>query len=121
VREVAARRGIEVHGSAGVVMGASGQLESVVENLLENAVQHGGPHVKVELCDDGFAVIDDGPGIAPADLDKMFDRFFTTDRKRGTGLGLALVRLLVQAHGGTVTAESRPGHTALRVRLPTAS
>lgn len=124
VREVAARRGVAVEGSARAVMGASGQLESVVENLLENAVQHGGPHVKVELFDDdthsGFAVIDDGAGIAPADLERIFDRFFTTDRKRGTGLGLALVRLLVQAHGGTVVAESRPGHTALRVRLPAA-
>ncbi|HWB79666.1 MAG TPA: ATP-binding protein [Nannocystaceae bacterium] len=120
VRDVAARRGLAVQGSARVVMGAAGQLASVVENLLENATQHGGPHVSVELFDDGFAVKDDGPGIAPADLERMFDRFFTTDRKRGTGLGLALVRLLVQAHGGTVTAESRPGHTELRVRLPAA-
>jgi signal transduction histidine kinase len=122
VHEVAARRNVPVVGAARAVLGATGQLESVIENLLENAAQHGGPTVKVELFEDGehtgFAVIDDGPGIAASDLERIFDRFFTTDRKRGTGLGLALVRLLVQAHGGRVDAQSRPGRTTLRVRLP---
>jgi signal transduction histidine kinase len=67
----------------------------------------------------GVDVIDDGPGISPANLPKVFDRFFTTDRaKGGTGLGLALVRAVMEAHGGRVEVESVLGRTRLRVVLP---
>jgi signal transduction histidine kinase len=123
VRGVASRRGIAVEAEAGAVLGAARQLESVLENLLENAERHGGS-ARVLLVDEGsqrgFAVIDDGPGIAAADLGHVFDRFFTTDRKLGTGLGLALVKSIVRAHGGSAEVESRPGHTVFTVRLPRA-
>ena len=101
------------------------QLESAVSNLVENALRHGGPDVKVQVVGftdgawTGVDVIDDGPGISPANLPKVFDRFFTTDRaKGGTGLGLALVRAVMEAHGGRVEVESALGRTRLRVVLP---
>jgi signal transduction histidine kinase len=68
----------------------------------------------------GFDVIDDGPGISPANLPRIFDRFFTTDRSEGTGLGLALVKAICEAHGGSVTVQSAPGRTVFSVRLPAA-
>lgn len=101
------------------------QVESALANLVENALRHGGPDVSV--CVTGWAdarwtgvdVRDDGPGISPANLAKVFDRFFTTDRaKGGTGLGLALVRAVAEAHGGRVEVESRPGDTRFRFVLP---
>ena len=67
----------------------------------------------------GFRVIDDGRGISEANLPRVFDRFFTTDRGAGgTGLGLALVRAIAVRHGGEVTVDSRPGRTVFTVRLP---
>lgn len=124
--EVAARLGgVVASGSAGSVAGVREQLTAVVTNLLENAKRHGGPHVRVERWRRGelagFDVVDDGPGIDPRHLSQLFDRFFTTDRDRGgTGLGLALVKAVAEAHGGSVQAHSTPGETrfvvALRIR-----
>ena len=71
-----------------------------------------------------FAVADNGPGIPPAELDRIFDRFHRTDagrdrRRGGTGLGLAIARALVEAHDGRIWAESEPGMGAtLRFELP---
>lgn len=119
--EVAAVRGVALRGTTPPVDGDRAQLESVVANLVENALRHGGPGVTVaiEAGPDGFAVVDDGAGITSANLPRVFDRFFTTDRTGGgTGLGLALVRAIVRRHGGDVAVESRPGRTAFVVRLP---
>lgn len=115
--------GVTVTGVAGPVRGDAAQLELVVDNLLANARLHGGPPVEVAAFEEGattgFLVVDHGPGISPANLPHVFDRFFTTGQaRRGTGLGLAMVKAVVEAHGGTVTVESRPGHTAFRVTLP---
>ena len=73
-----------------------------------------------------LTVVDDGPGIPPALLPDVFERFARgeTSRVRGagsTGLGLAIVAAVVEAHGGSVQVESRPGRTAFEVRLPVAS
>jgi len=72
----------------------------------------------------GITVEDDGPGIPPAHLTALFERFYTTDRARGgTGLGLALVKAIAEAHHGGVTVESEPGRTRFRawVGLPPAT
>jgi signal transduction histidine kinase len=117
---------------AGEVEGSAAQLATVLDNLIDNAYAHGGPEVHVEVhglgVDDseerrtGFEVIDDGPGISPANAERVFDRFFTTNREHGgTGLGLALCQRIVETHGGTIEVESRPGRTCMRVWLPAAS
>jgi signal transduction histidine kinase len=121
-----------VHGEGvGGVHVAGGTLESLLVHVLENAQQHGGAGVEVELRTSaergppggkpGVAihVHDTGPGISPANLSRVFDPFFTTARPSGgTGLGLSIVRSLVTAHGGTVDLSSRPGETTVRIWLP---
>jgi signal transduction histidine kinase len=106
------------------VHGVASRIESVLRNVIDNALSFARERVQVELRRDGDAVVvvvsDDGPGIAPADLPRVFDRFFTTrGDSRGTGLGLALARAVVEAHGGTMHAESLPsGGARFVVRLP---
>ncbi|MCA9704624.1 MAG: HAMP domain-containing protein, partial [Myxococcales bacterium] len=123
----AERPGVRVEGRCGWVEGCAEQLEAVVLNLVDNALQHGGAVTPVIVrgwataTETGLQVIDHGPGIAPGHRDKIFDRFFTTDRHHGIGLGLAMVRLVCQAHGGEVTVRSRPGHTVFSVALPAAA
>ena len=118
---------VEVVGPDATVHGDPAQLDAVVANLVDNAREHGGSGVTVRVeawqSDEraGFDVIDDGAGISAANLARVFDRFFTTDRAGGTGLGLALVRAIVEQHGGSVAVESVPGRTVFRVELPRAS
>ena len=95
-------------------------LRVVVDNLLDNAVkytQHGG-HVHVELEIVGDEVVlkvrDDGIGIDPDHLDRIFERFYRVDKARsrelgGTGLGLSIVKHIARAHAGRVWVESKPG------------
>jgi len=124
----------ELGAGGGRVMGDGSRLQQVVWNLVSNAVKFspGGSRVRVLLRrEDGAAevtVVDEGPGI-PADfLPHLFERFTqleggTTRRHGGLGLGLAIVRHLVELHGGTVRAASDgPGRGAtFTVRLPLAS
>lgn len=98
------------------VRGVAERLETVVDNLLANAASFAQPEgvVRLVVAREGaraqLAVSDDGPGIAEDDLPHVFERFFTTRRHdKGSGLGLALVRAVVEAHGGAVSATSRPG------------
>lgn len=105
------------------------RIHQVVANLLANARTHTPPgtHVTAGLAIDGayavLTVTDDGPGIAPELLPKVFERFVRADasrvRKSGqsTGLGLAIVAAVVQAHRGTVKVTSRPGRTQFEIRL----
>ena len=100
------------------------RVRQVLANLLDNALRHtpAGGRVTVQALphnSDGvlISVRDTGPGIAPADLPHVFDRFYRGDRSRarssgGTGLGLAIARSLVQAHGGRMWVESAPGKGA---------
>ena len=128
VAEVAARHpGVHLDGQGGRVEANEAQLVSAVHNLVENARRYGGTDAEVVLrswsteAETGVEVQDDGPGISAANLPQVFDRFFTTGREvGGTGLGLALVQAVVQAHGGRVTVESAPGRTVFRVALPCA-
>jgi len=100
------------------------RLHQVLFNLVDNAIRHGRPGGRVSLSganrDDRnveVRVTDDGPGIPPEAVGRLFERFYRVDRARsreqgGTGLGLAIVKHLVLAHGGQVGVESTPGHGA---------
>lgn len=119
------RAQVELADQGCVVRGDASQLDAAISNLVDNALDHGGPDVTVTLRLSRLGdrcvidVIDDGPGISAANQARVFDRFFTTARHGGgTGLGLALVKAVVEAHGGTVTLQSRPGLTRFRITLP---
>jgi signal transduction histidine kinase len=113
------------------VLGDASRLQQVIWNLLSNAIRFApvGGRVQVRMENAGswieLSVTDDGPGIDAAFLPYVFDRFRQADssstrRHAGLGLGLAIVRHLVELHGGTVEArnrEDRPG-AVLMVRLP---
>lgn len=106
------------------------RLEQVLFNLLTNAAKYGSPGtaIEVELASGPaaveIAVRNRGPGIERADLERIFERYQRTEAARhgglpGLGLGLYMSRKLVQAHGGTLVAESVPGDvTTFRIRLP---
>jgi signal transduction histidine kinase len=103
-------------------------------NLVTNAIKYTPPggSVALGLEEDPeagtvvFSVRDTGIGIAPGDLPHIFDRFWRADPARsrtgdrpGTGLGLAITKWIAEAHGGTITVQSRPGRgTLFTVRLP---
>jgi two-component system, OmpR family, sensor kinase len=106
------------------------RLAQVLRNLVTNAVRHTGPngHIEISIGSENgsavFAVVDDGTGIEPDQLGRIFDRFHRTDEGRsraegGSGLGLAIARAIVEAHGGTISASSTPGKGAtVRFRIP---
>ncbi|NUS05340.1 MAG: HAMP domain-containing protein [Nonomuraea sp.] len=107
-----------------VVRGDALDLSRVLTNLMDNAVRHTSSKVEVALTADGvLTVTDDGPGIPEQDRERVFNRFTRLDSGRsrdegGAGLGLAIVRETVRAHGGTVVLEdAAPGLRAV-VRLP---
>jgi two-component system OmpR family sensor kinase len=124
-----------------VVNGDEARLRQVVGNLMTNALVHtpAGTPVTLRLRGEpGLAVIevaDRGPGLAPEQVNRVFERFYRADVARtrrsgdgsgdagsGTGLGLAIVAALVVAHGGVVEVETLPGQGAtFRVRLPLAA
>lgn len=90
-------------------------LRVVIENLAQNALRYAGPGatLTVSVAPGELKVSDDGAGVAEEDLPRLFERFFRADRvrgSRGTGLGLAVVKHIVAAGGGTVDAEGAPGH-----------
>lgn len=98
-------------------------LASVVRNLIDNALHHGKgePRLVIEpaTAQVRLRVIDDGPGVSPANADRIFSAFFTTDREGGgTGLGLALVKTLVEVHGGQIRLADRAEGCEFVVTLP---
>ena len=105
-------------------------LEQILVNLVENSLRHtgAGGRITIETVRQGrgtaLAVRDTGTGIPPEHLPRIFERFYRADSGRsreagGTGLGLAIVRHLVEAHGGSVSAESVPGSgTTIRMLFP---
>jgi signal transduction histidine kinase len=109
------------------IEGNGAELQQVLVNLLLNAAQALEPGGKIEVTtapdgDDGVRVevADTGPGIAPADLERLFEPFFTR-RPDGTGLGLYVCWGIVERHGGRIDVHSRPGEGArFTVRLPRA-
>jgi two-component system sensor histidine kinase MprB len=107
-----------------MVTGSTDSLQVAVRNLLDNAAKFGPPgaQVEVRLRAGELTVRDHGPGIAPADLPHVFDRFYRAPSARGvpgSGLGLSIVRQVAERHGGTVRAEAAPGGgTLIRLWLP---
>jgi signal transduction histidine kinase len=101
------------------------RIGEVLANLLTNAIRHtpegGSVRITVGPAPAGvaFAVSDTGPGIDARDLPHVFDRFVKSADSGGAGLGLAIARSLVEAHGGRISAESAPGQgTTMRFVLP---
>jgi signal transduction histidine kinase len=107
------------------------RLHQVVANLLDNAVRHSPPEGRVWLSAHAatagrttIVVADEGPGIPPEEVERVFERFHRTDAARatrdgGTGLGLAIARWIVDAHGGVIRAEPRePRGCRMVVEIP---
>ena len=110
------------------IAAAPDRMRQVFANLLDNAIKYTptGGQVRVVAVREGdtavISVADSGVGIAPEHLPRIWDRLYRADpsrSERGLGLGLSLVKAYVEAHGGTVTASSEPGHgSTFTVRLP---
>ena len=112
-------------------------VEQAISNLVDNAVKYSPPGTRVwlrasEVADEPHGpwvevvVADEGPGISPEHLHRIFERFYRVDKARsreqgGTGLGLAIVKHIALVHGGQVAAESAPGEgSTFRLSLPIA-
>ena len=113
-----------------IVNGIRIQLTRLLANLLDNAERYRENTIDVELERAAgqavLSVTDDGPGIAPEDRDRVFDRFTRLDTARsrdsgGTGLGLPIVHNIAAAHGGSVRVEDSPRGARFVVRLPLAA
>ena len=128
------QKGVElaanVAAGAEIVTGDPIRLEQALQNLAANALRHTPKGGRVSLSaafEDGGIVVtvgDTGSGIAPEHLPHVFDRFYKVDPSRagqaaGSGLGLSIVKAIVERHGGTVTAASRPGGgTTFTLKFP---
>lgn len=111
------------------IKGDQNGLKTIIVNLLSNAVKYtpSEGHITLQLQEKKekiiLEVINSGPGIDKQDLPFIFSRFYRTDKSRsqksgGAGLGLTITRKLVQAHGGEISAESKPGLTKFSIHFP---
>jgi signal transduction histidine kinase len=115
------------------VMGDYDRLTQAVSNLVDNALTYTPENGRITLVLQPYGtasvdviVGDSGPGIPPIELDRIFERFYQVDKSRegagetrGSGIGLAIVKELVEAHGGEVFASSQPGQgSTFTIRLP---
>jgi signal transduction histidine kinase len=100
------------------------RIGEVLGNLLSNAIRHtpagGVVMVAAVVTGDGveLSVADTGTGIPPERLPQVFDRFSRSPESPGAGLGLAIAKSLVEAHGGTISADSGPNGTTISFVLP---
>ncbi len=128
---------VTIEPDAGVVPGDADRLEQAIQNLAANALRYAPAGSRVELrarrLGDRIVlqVVDHGAGIAPEHLPHLFDRFYKVEASRvttpgrppeagghGSGLGLSIVKAIVERHGGTVGVESTAGQTTFELRLP---
>lgn len=105
-------------------------LELAITNILDNAVKYSNPPAKItirleqEMDEAVISIRDQGIGISPADLEHIFERFYTADKARsrrlgGAGLGLSIVRTIIENHHGTIGVQSELGKgTTFTIRLP---
>jgi signal transduction histidine kinase len=111
------------------VLGDPDRLEQVVDNLVVNALRYVAPGGTIELCGraEGEAIVltvaDSGTGIAPEHVPHVFERFYKVDAARardanGSGLGLSIVKAIVEQHHGTIQLTSVPGRTTFTIVLP---
>ncbi len=133
------KQSIVVTGDGGLLVSADrGFLRMAVMNLLDNAVKYSAAstsiQVQLELLNGkgpesrqlNLVIKDEGPGIPPAEADRVFDRFYRLDESRaretgGAGLGLAIAKWSIEAHGGAILLDSSPGKgSAFNIRLPAA-
>jgi two-component system sensor histidine kinase BaeS len=114
---------------ADTVIGDRDRLEQALQNLAANAIRFApsGTAVRLTAAPRGGAVVvavaDEGPGIPAEHLPHVFDRFYKADAARegvsgGSGLGLSIVKAIVERHGGTITVKSEPGKTVFEVVIP---
>jgi len=114
---------VRVDAGARALVSDTAKLHDIARNLIENAVNYtpdgGAVDVRADVLDGQFrlTVSDTGHGIEPADLARVFERFYRVDKSRarpgGTGLGLSIVKHLVHVLGGEVTASNQDGGGAL--------
>ena len=105
------------------------QSRRLLQNLIDNALAHAAGATRILIATEGgekgvqLRVTDDGAGVAPVDLPRLFDRFYRTDKSRragGSGLGLSIVRQVAELHGGTAAAEpAQPKGLRVTVTFPT--
>jgi signal transduction histidine kinase len=111
---------------APLVVGDPTALVQMFDNLIDNAIKYSGDtkHIGIRTATEGASVVvaiqDRGTGIAPADLTRVFEKFFRGSHQRsGSGLGLAIAQTIVRAHRGTIDIASELGHgTTVTVKLP---
>jgi signal transduction histidine kinase len=117
------------------VRGDRDRLEQALQNLAANALRYAPHGSEIELRARpitggvAFTVTDHGPGISPEHLPHVFDRFYKAEESRasrhgrapvshGSGLGLSIVKAIVERHGGRITVRSEPGRTVFEVVVP---
>ncbi|MGV6876049.1 sensor histidine kinase [Pseudochelatococcus sp. B33] len=107
----------------GSIRGNAGSIERALTNLIQNAIEHGGDKVIVRIDDASLEVEDNGPGIPGEEHERVFEPFYRLrPRSSGTGLGLNLVKQVVDHHRGRITIATAPGGGAVvRVKFPAIS
>jgi two-component system sensor histidine kinase KdpD len=121
----AANRDWSVRPTSAVVVADRQRIETALDSLIENAVRYTNEGGRIELAayPAGESIVievsDNGPGIPEEELAYIFESFRSGSSRAGTGIGLAIVKTIVEAHGGTVSAENLPaGGASFRLRLP---
>lgn len=116
----------DIEPGAEVVVGDRDRLEQALQNLAANAIRYApaGSTIRLAACrrheSVRLSVTDEGPGIEPEHLPHLFDRFYKADASRagmssGSGLGLSIVKAIVERHGGRISVSSRPGRTTFEI------